>query len=486
MKFVKILLPYILLSLSGSLLASELLIENVTLLSPERQRPLQHAYVRVEDGKIIEVSKAPLTAKTGGRRLDGTGQYLMPGLMDSHVHVSSMPGLLRGPNLQYLQDAFVKQQPRSYLYFGVTQLLDPSHSSEGFAKFNANPHKPDLFHCGSAPILGGYPTLWSSIEETLKAKPYIILEQTDKNRLRAGVDLQQHTPEAVVERMARDGAICVKVYIEDGFGLNNEWPMISEQLLNRVKAAAQKHGLLVMAHANAIDMQQIALNIGVDVMAHGMWNWNQYRGESGLPTAIGKILDGIIERKMVFQPTFNVMDTIKAITGPNVLADPLYAKVVPKLAMQWYNTEQALWYAEQLIKEFDGLALHKIHAHYDRVIAQGEQVVKYLLDHNLPMVLASDTPSSPTFAAQPGYSSFAELKHMFKAGLGLQRVFNAATINNARAFGLHKQYGTIEPGKVANLLLLNANPLENIEAYNTIDKVIIKGQPIARESLAAK
>ena len=67
-----------------------LVIKDVTLISPERAAPLEHAYVRIRDGRIAEVSERPLR---GERQIDGTGRYLTPGLIDSHVHLGSIPGM---------------------------------------------------------------------------------------------------------------------------------------------------------------------------------------------------------------------------------------------------------------------------------------------------------------------------------------------------------------------------------------------------------
>jgi imidazolonepropionase-like amidohydrolase len=471
--------------------ANDLLIENVTLISPQLTTPLQHANVRIQDGKIAQVSQSKIVTTQNITRVDGSGKFLTPGLMDSHVHVSNMPGTTfeegkSSEHMQALRDGFAKQQPRSYLYFGVTEVLDPSQSSASIVKFNDNPQKPDLFHCGATPILGGYPTMWASEKAVIEMFDYLIYQPIDGVPVPEGIIPAQHTPEAVVERMANDGAICVKVFIEDGFGTNSDWPVISNHLIKRVKAAAKKHGLLMMAHANAIDMQQIAVQMEVDVIAHGMWNWDQFDGDSGLPADIQKILDAIIEQKIIFQATFNVMDGLKGVTVPNVLDDPLYSKVITSQAMQWYNTHEGQWFSREMIKGFGGGPLVTIHKKQDIIISQGERVVNYLTNHGLPMVLASDTPSSPTFAAQPGYSTFAELKHMHKAGVTLKNVFEAATINNAVAFGLDANYGTVEVGKVANLLLLTDNPLKTIEAYNAIDKVIVHGEVIERGSLVAQ
>ena len=102
-----------------------------------------------------------------------------------------------------------------------------------------------------------------------------------------------------------------------------------------------------------------------------------------------------------------------------------------------------------------------------------------------PLLVGSDTPSAPTFGSQPGYDTYREMRMMAQSGMPLPAIFRAATINNARQFGLDKDYGTVEPGKVANLLLLTENPLETVRAWTSIDKVILRGDVIKRESLAA-
>ena len=64
-------------------------------------------------------------------------------------------------------------------------------------------------------------------------------------------------------------------------------------------------------------------------------------------------------------------------------------------------------------------------------------------------------------------------------------LFSAATFNNACAFNLQNLYGSVEKEKIANLLILNSNPLLNVEAYNDIDMVIIRGDLIERNQLSA-
>jgi imidazolonepropionase-like amidohydrolase len=116
---------------------------------------------------------------------------------------------------------------------------------------------------------------------------------------------------------------------------------------------------------------------------------------------------------------------------------------------------------------------------------RGLRALRHLYELGQPMLLGSDTPSAPTYGNQPGYDTYKEMQLMAQAGIPLSAIFAAGTINNARQLGLEKDYGTIEEGKIANLLLLEANPLASLEAWTKIDKVILRGEPIDRESLAA-
>ena len=100
------------------------------------------------------------------------------------------------------------------------------------------------------------------------------------------------------------------------------------------------------------------------------------------------------------------------------------------------------------------------------------------------ILFGSDTPSAPTFANPPGYNGFLELRALESAGISPKQLLAAATIENARFFGL-SDYGTIEPGKMASLLVLRNDPLASTAAFDAIETVIVKGQVIRRETLSA-
>jgi imidazolonepropionase-like amidohydrolase len=488
MKNVTLLLLVALVANSAP--AADLLIEHVTVISPEQAQPLADRNVLIRDGRIASVGQQRPTVKPDARKLDGRGKFLTPGLMDSHVHASDsagIPPIGDDPELVALRDAYQRQQPRSYLYFGVTQVLDLAAFGGGLAQFQSQPVKPDLFHCGAAPVLDGYPTAMIPPPVRYQAFPDYIYEPANANKhpLPAGANEAEHTPEAVIEKAAKGGARCFKIFIEDGFGAANDWPVMSKETLARVRAATRKHGLLLLAHANAIDMQRIALDAGVDVLAHGLWNWMETDGQPGLPAPIAEQLRAIHSKGIGYQATLRVLPGTADMFREDTLKDPMYAKVVPPSVLAWYATEPGQWFKKIMREGTDGSADTKIAHAWLKQNEQGMRALRYMHELGHPLLVGSDTPSAPTYGSQPGYDTYREMRLMAQSGLPLPTIFRAATLNNAKQFGLAKDYGTVEPGKIANLLLLSANPLETMRAYAQIDKIVLHGEVIERETLAA-
>lgn len=461
--------------------ADNLAIKNITVINPidnNNIKLLKHQWLEIKGGRIVSISNRPISFNPQMKVIDGQGKYLIPGLMDAHVHTGTMPGLdYDSPRAVALQTAFLKQQPKSYLYYGITQILDPSRTPASVALFNENTIKPDLFHCGAVPIIGGYTLFVDSVTQALKRRKYFIYQPEKDGKVPKGFDASRHTPEAVVAQIAKDGGRCVKVYTEDGFNTDSHWPTISPALLKRVRAAASKYGLKMMAHANAIDMQEMAVDAGVDVLAHGMWNWLDLPTNTAkLPQPIKQLADRIVAKKITYQPTLNVMRSLRDVTVDGHLSHPDYQHVISEDTMQWYLSERGQWFANEEKSTWKGITSHQAHSHMTGVLQQGARVMQYLYQQGHPMVLATDTPPAPTYASQPGVAAFWELKLMHEFGVSLPHLLAAATINNAKAFNIDDDYGSVERGKIANLLILNQNPLETIHAYDAIDLVIMQGK----------
>ena len=127
---------------------------------------------------------------------------------------------------------------------------------------------------------------------------------------------------------------------------------------------------------------------------------------------------------------------------------------------------------------------------WDRIdawpIARVTSSLGYLAERDGRLFFGSDTPSDPTFANPPGLNGRREMANWIDSGVSLGQLFRAATIENARLFGLEDEIGTVEVGKKADLLLLRKSPLESLEAYDTIERVILGGRMIPRAELSAR
>ena len=449
-------------------------LHDVVLVSPERDAPVAGQSVWIRDGRIEAILAAEAELPAGVQSIDGEGRYLVPGLMDSHHHVSLIPGMgpagitvaAEAPDLVAL---YMAQQPRSLLYHGVTQVLDPSPLN-AWPDFEASDVRPDLFRCGEIPTPGGYP----GNQQADGAQAGLHTYELDPAEAGAAGPL--------VDRMVADGAICVKLYVEDGFGAANDWPVFAPETLAEIRDAAHARNLPVLAHANAIDMYRIALDAELDVMAHGLWNWNWPEGEP----PVAATLDRVAASGTGYMPTLMVMSGISAQLRPGTLDDPGLVPVVPPALLDFYRAGGSDFFTEELASDFPpDMPREEMADIMGFAIRRNQQATAYLHQAGHPLLLASDCPGSPNYANQPGLCTYREMEMMADAGISLRAIFEAGTINNARRFGLEADYGTVEAGKIANLLLLDSNPLEDVTAWNRIDTVILHGEAHERDTFRA-
>ena len=107
---------------------------------------------------------------------------------------------------------------------------------------------------------------------------------------------------------------------------------------------------LLLAHANAIDMQRIALDAGVDVMSTACGTGTSPTGSEGIPAPIAEHLRKMHEKGIGYQPTLRVLPGTADMFRADTLKDPMYAKVVPPAVLAWYATEPGQWF-KQIMRE---------------------------------------------------------------------------------------------------------------------------------------
>jgi Amidohydrolase family len=464
-------------------------ITDVTIISPENLDHIEKGSVLIENGRIARVERKKKAKKTAGATVvSGKGQFLIPGLIDSHVHLAVVPGVnftQPGGKPEMIQQYF-KQLPRSYLYYGYTTLVDLAVvDRHALDDFKQAPLHPDLYDCGeSLPFANGYPMSFAPPESRFKLFPNFIYDPAQVSSIPAEYRPEDHTPAADVERVKRSGGICVKTYFERGFGRDRHLPVMGADVLAGIRKAATQADLVLMMHANSFEAQQFAVAGEVDVIAHGMWNWGDLDRETELPAGIKTLLDQIVQKKIGYQPTIQVMRGLSAYFDPEYLKMKAIPKVIPEEMLAWFNSPEGKWFKKELVDDDtpDATMLEGLNRGPLRRV---QQVVAFLASKDADFLFGTDTPSAPTYGNLPGLNGYLEMQELQKAGLSLAQIFRAATISNARKFKIDAQVGTIEPGKIANLVLLKQSPLESVDAYDSIVTVWVHGKAISRESLAA-
>jgi len=480
------------LAVMDSVIASSdmLKIEHVTIVSPERERAGHDATVYIRDGRITSIasgSKAGRGSAAPSQEIviDGQGLYLTPGLIDSHVHLGQIPGMKEEQEARHPEIAGParEQMPRSFVLYGFTTLIDLISTPEAMARWKAHEGVPDTYFCGGAVLLDGYPMSWAPKPERYRGWPYMLVEPGTEAP--AGIDPAQHTPAAVVARMKADGAICVKAFYERGFGAARNLPVPKLETIRELVRSAHAAGLPVLLHANSSEAQAFGLEAGVDILAHGLWNWTEPGPGTELTPAVKKILDGVVAGNVGWQPTIQVLYGLRDLVNSGFLSNPLVTRVLPSNLIEWYRSPEGQWFHDELLKDPEIKDAHSLDALAALPIDRVKHATGYLAAHDANVLFGTDTPSAPTYANPPGLNAWFEMKNLIDAGLTPTQIFRAATLSNAQALHLDRDIGTVEVGKRANLLLLRQDPTKTIEAYADVVNVILGGRVLDPVQLAA-
>lgn len=461
-----------------------LVIENARIISPENQTISSANYIVIDGDDIVFIGIYKPNLKGTFKTVDAKGKYIIPGLIDSHVHVTGTDALsdkeeLENPELVKL---FRAQLPKSYLYFGYTTLIDLGTANpDRLVDFQKMEIRPDLYYAGGGAVIGnGYGL--SNWEDEI---PNFVYQENEAYPFPDNYIKENHTPQAVAKRIAESGAIVLKTYYEPGFDPTQpRFPTPSQTLMSNLKREAHKNNLVLAVHGNSLEAHRFLAEAEVDVVAHGLWNWGSHRLDSTmvLPKEIKDVLDAEIKGKVGYMPTLQVINGLRELTDAAYLDNTELEHVLPKQLLDYYKANTNIMYANV----FGNAPKNIIATNFNRISEQGKLSMKYMHDNGGKLLFGTDTPSSPTYGNPPGYNGYLEMLEMESAGIPLSQILTSATIENAKAFKLENLYGTVEQGKKANLLILNKNPLQDITAYNNISQVIIRGKIMNRDKLSAR
>lgn len=473
------------------LAAGDLWIRGVTVISPDAQAvPGSHVIVR--DGRIAAVATdAPREPTSGVTVLDGAGKFVTPGLIDGHVHLAGVPGM--SPEHEALHpelvNAYYEQLPRSYLYFGFTTVVDLNVVDRArLDRLEQAAAGPVIFDCdGGLALANGYPMAYLPPAVRFMQYPNFLYDPRQAASIPPQFAAADHSPSAAVARVARAGGVCVKAFYEPGFGEQaGKLPVPTVELMREVAQAARAAQVPLLLHANSLEAHRFAVAAGADAVVHGMWNWNQPGAAAGaIPGPVQEVLRAERSAGIRMMPTIRVIGGLADLFAPEFLEDPQLTRVLPGGVIAWYRGAEGQWFARELSESFRGAPAARARQIFQDLQANGTRAAAQFVSDGGRLVFGSDTPSGPTYANPPGYNGFLELKTLEAAGIAPRQLLLAATRDAADLFRLSRDYGTVEAGKVANLLLLSADPLESVSAFDNIDTVILKGRAIKRSTLAA-
>lgn len=483
-------------------LSNGLFIKNVTIISPKSDKIKPYVGNIVVENDIVKyVGKEKPNLRGNFSEIDASGKFIIPGLIDSHVHLGYVAGLSTRLARKHrgLANQYFDQLPKSYLYFGYTTLIDPNNfNPKLISKIKSTNPRPDIYTCGQqVKVMNDVFMAEDTPEDRYKYYPEFLYDKYNKNVvIHDTVNLANHSPKAVVSKITREqNGICVKTNYEDGYGGTEEriWELPSLEVIKDIVSEAKQENVPVLLHANSYAAQKFGYEANVDVISHGMWHWGllkDYINIKELPETHKKLLKNIALKKMGYQPTFRVIGGQKDVFNSNFLKDENLEKVLPKQLLNWLNSDEGNWQKRRILM-YGGNFINQESS--DEDVAELMQLIldkitistSYLFNNKANLLFGTDTPAMNSHTNPPGYNGFLEMKEWVKAGISLEELLKSATINNAIQFNLQNQFGSIEKNKVANLVIMNSNPLNSIKAYNDISQVIIRGISYRREDLVA-
>lgn len=438
-----------------------LVLRNVRIVGEQTDAP---TCIRIDAGRITRIG---VDAGVGAKELpelDGGGRYLVPGLIDAHVHLSMAPGsILRGDDAATCARLRAWHM-RAYLASGVTSVLDAAVddriSLDIAAHLQAGHPGPRYFTLGP-PLAarGGYVAALfpPGIDEPGGVGPHL-------DRLVA---------------MHADG---VKVPLERGM-LFDIWNIHSPKILDEIRRGAEARHLPIYVHAMNEEMFRLGLTLSPHAFMHR-------------PETISDVtLQALVAAHPFVVSTAAVFDVERTLLDPTSWGTPHDHLTIPPIERATLNDPDAQHrFIVSMIEVlapfvpgrfrdlFASIALSSLlrksgASYLARNNAIASRSLLRMHHAGVPIVLGSDAGNWPLFPYYfHGPTTWREVAVLERAGFTPAEVLQAATRNAARMLGVENELGSVAVGKRADLLLLSADPRSGLaDALPTLQTVILDG-----------
>lgn len=437
---------------------SQLLITNATILDVENQKIIPGRQVLIEGGRITAVGKS-VKAPAGVRVIDGTGQFLAPGFVDAHIHFFQSGGIYTRPDGLDLRKYRPYQEEmdwthrnmenllRRYVRAGITSVVDVGaslHFLEQRDSFRTKDYASTVYMTG--PLLTTWePDVYKGLG---KDEPFSLIKNEEDARRWVREQLP-YRPDFI------------KIwYIIDGLNKDS----IARRYQPLVKAVideASRNGLRTAVHATEQITARLAVEAGARFLVHGV-------DDEVVDPSFVQLLKS---HNVVLSPTMVVADGYyKAFTGGYTVSPDAfhYAHPAPlnSLIDLWHLPDTLLLKRLRTGMQLGWRAMQK----EDSIRAKNLQL---LVQGGVTIATGTDAGNIGT---QHVASYFEELSAMQAAGMSNWQLLQASTLNGAKAVGREADFGSIAPGKRADLVLLSRNPLDSLGAWKKITAVINKGR----------
>ncbi len=401
--------------------------------------PLHHAAVLIEDDRIVTVGRAAeLEIPQGARVVDTSGRVMIPGMMDLHAHLAVLGHGEYGRWFSWIDEEGVDIEEvmeisaKQLLLAGVTTAVDLG------APLEASLAVRDRIARGEVPGA-----------RLLMAGPWITRRVSFwPENYQIGISSPEEAS-AAVERLAEAGVDVIKA-----------WVGLTREDYQAVADTAHRHGLRVHAHVYAPDDVRNALEAGIDVLTHA--------GSAGTPPYEPDLLRDIVVagRPVVITGAHRVWVFPATVEFPERLQDP---RLRDDLPAAMYDELQRSFESFHTLPYFQTTA---------RQMFFGDASLGQWIEAGAVMGMGTDSGTPLNFHTE---ALWRELKAHVDLGMTPMEAIVAATRVNARILGLADDLGTIEPGKIADIVVLRGDPRFSITALDDPELVVKDGKVYRRD-----